>query len=68
MKLDTVIRHLRNIYDFVKDEDWVQKPVSYALYQTWKWANYWEKPKKKVNYRNEDNGGEPLNMVDSSGK
>ena len=47
MRLDTAIKRLNENYQKALKWDFVQKPVSWALYQTWKWADENEKPKKK---------------------
>lgn len=35
-------------YDTAKDNEYVKKPVSYALYQTWKKWDQQENPKQEV--------------------
>ena len=47
MRLDTAIKRLNENYQKALKWDFVQKPVSWALYQTWKWADENEKPRKK---------------------
>lgn len=46
MKTDTAIKRFIENYNKAKNLKWVQKPVSYALYHTWKWADTYEKPRK----------------------
>lgn len=47
MKLSTAIRHLTSYYDKAKNNPSIRKPVSYALYKTWRWANTYEKERSK---------------------
>jgi hypothetical protein len=47
MRLNTAIKRLNENYQKAIKWDFVQKPVSWALYQTRKWADENEKPKKK---------------------
>lgn len=35
-ELGKVIMHLISEYDKAKEVDYIRKPISYALYQTWK--------------------------------
>lgn len=35
-------------YGIAKDSDYVKKPISYALYQTWRKWDMREKPKQEV--------------------
>lgn len=46
MRIDTAIKRLTENFNKAKNLGWVEKPISYALYQTWKWANTYEKPRK----------------------
>lgn len=47
MMLEEVVAYLIAQYEQVKDKDYVDKPISYALYQTWKWADAHEKSRKR---------------------
>lgn len=42
-ELGKAIKHLISVYDKAKELDYIQKPISYALYQTWKEWDYKEK-------------------------
>ena len=35
-------------YTFALEHDFIQKPISYAFYYTWKYCDEHEKPRKKV--------------------
>ena len=41
------IEHLGCTYHRYKNEPYVQKPISFALYQTWKYFDEREKPRKR---------------------
>lgn len=43
MRLSTAIRHLTKEYEKAVKLEFVVKPLSYALYQTWRWADKNEK-------------------------
>ena len=46
MTIGRAIDYLIGEYFDAMCEEHIQKPVAYALYQTWKWADAKEKPKK----------------------
>ena len=39
-----------NEYEIAKESEYVQKPISYALYHVWKQWDEKEKPRKKVEH------------------
>lgn len=43
MRLSTAIKRLTKEYDAAVLKKSVRKPLSYALYHTWKWADTYEK-------------------------
>ena len=47
MTLDDVIDLLKWEYEKAVTSEWVQKPLSYALYQTWEAINEKEKRRKR---------------------
>ena len=47
MTLGKVVDYFISEYNKAIDSAWVQKPISYALYQTWKWLDEKEKPRKE---------------------
>ena len=47
MTIGRAIDYLIGEYFDAMCEEHIQKPVSYALYQTWQWADGKEKPRKK---------------------
>ena len=50
MRIDTVIKRLRSNYERArKNKNIIKKPISWALYQTWRWANEYEIPKEDEN-------------------
>lgn len=50
MTIGKVIDRLINEYLQCKDDEIIQKPLSFALYQTWKWVDRQE----KVRWKNDD--------------
>ena len=46
MKFETVLQHLIASFERAKDTEFVYKPMSYALYQTWRWCDKKEKPRQ----------------------
>ena len=46
MMIKTAIKRLYNYYDLAKKQKVISKPLSWALYQTWKWADTYEKPRE----------------------
>lgn len=46
MKLETVIKRITREYNKVKDKQHIKKPIAYALYQTWKFVDIYEKERK----------------------
>ena len=47
MTIGRAIDYLIGEYFDAICKECIQKPVAYALYQTWKWADAKEKPRKK---------------------
>lgn len=46
MKIQTAINKLNAFYVDAKNNDYIRKPVSWALYHTWKWADAYEQPRE----------------------
>lgn len=46
-KLENAFKHLEKIYNNACENDNVNKPLSYALYHTWKYYNCYEVSRKK---------------------
>lgn len=46
-ELGKAIMHLISEYDKAKENDYIRKPISYALYQTWKVWDAREKESEK---------------------
>lgn len=46
MKFETVVKRLTREYNKVKDKQHIRKPIAYALYQTWKFVNIYEKERE----------------------
>lgn len=46
MKLSDVIIYLTKEYESAVNKQFVTKPLSYALYRTWKWCDEKEKGRK----------------------
>lgn len=38
MRLDTAIKYLRRKYEEGKSLQWVERPLAWALYQTWRYV------------------------------
>lgn len=36
MTLEKVIKMLEEEYEFAKKQEWIKKPLAYALYEVWK--------------------------------
>jgi hypothetical protein len=51
MTIEDVVRHVYTIYHAAKDQEYINKPLSFAVYETWKWIDKQEKPRrtKEVN-------------------
>jgi hypothetical protein len=49
VRTNTVVKRFLETYEKAKKNEFVNKPISYALYQTWKWADTYEKPVKRQN-------------------
>lgn len=47
MRYSTVMSHLAKEYEHALVNPLVRKPLSFALYRTWKWCDTYEKPKEK---------------------
>lgn len=45
--IKTVINTLIKNLDYANKQKWVNKPYSWALYQTWKAVNMYEHPKER---------------------
>ena len=39
MTIGKVVDELLKNYEYSKSQNWIEKPFSWALYQTWKWAD-----------------------------
>lgn len=48
MKFETVVKRLTKEYNKVKDKPKVKKPIAYALYQTWKFVNIYEREREEL--------------------
>lgn len=46
MTIGKAIDHLISEYFNAIQREYIQKPISYALYLTWKWVDGKEKPRK----------------------
>ncbi len=44
--LNKAKKMIQETYDLAVKNDWVQKPVSYALYRAWKYCDEHEKPRE----------------------
>lgn len=58
MKYSTVMSHFAKEYEHAKENKVVRKPLSYALYHTWKWCDRYEDERqeeqtKETNCKNE---------------
>lgn len=51
--LGEVIVELISAYEIAKDSEYVMKPLSYALYQTWR---KWDKTEKPRNAKGDNDG------------
>ena len=47
MRTNTVIKRFLENYEKAKNKKLINKPISYALYQTWRWVDTYEKPRKR---------------------
>lgn len=47
MRYSTVMSHLAKEYERAMESKWIRKPISYALYQTWKWCDTYEKDRNE---------------------
>ncbi len=45
MTLGRVIKHFYELHSEAVSNRYIKKPISWALYQTWKWADEKEKPR-----------------------
>ena len=43
MKYSTIMARLAKEYEHALVTKWVRKPLSYALFQTWRWCDTYEK-------------------------
>lgn len=50
MRLSTVIKHLTQEYETITKQDvlHIRKPMSFALYQTWRWCDAHEKERCEI--------------------
>lgn len=46
MTIGKVVDHFIIEYNSAMNNPYVRRPISYALYQTWKWSEKIEKPRK----------------------
>jgi hypothetical protein len=49
VKTGTAITKFKDYFEQTKDRKDIEKPISWALYQTWKWADAYEKPRRTRN-------------------
>ena len=49
MTIGKVIDHIIQEHNEAINNRWIEKPMAYAIYQTWKWIDAKEKPRKKEN-------------------
>ena len=54
MTIEKAIHVLFENYDAVKDNPYIKKPMAYALYNTWQYADRTEK-ERKVNLKEAEN-------------
>ena len=54
MRKETAIRKFNEFYDKALKSDYVKKPISWALYQTWKWFDEIENSTKPCKYYQQD--------------
>lgn len=47
VRTNTAIKRFLENYEKAKNKEFVNKPISYALYQTWRWADTYERPRKR---------------------
>ena len=47
MKIENIIEHLKEEYAQAITEERIIKPLAYALYQTWRYVDNHEKPRKR---------------------
>lgn len=47
MSVEKMIGHLMQAYQNALNDETVRKPLSYALYHTWKWVDMQEQERKK---------------------
>ena len=47
MTIGKVVDYFIREYNMAMDNNYVEKPISYALYQTWKWLDEKEKPRNR---------------------
>lgn len=52
MRLDYAFKMVRKKYEAAKSNPCIQKPVAFALYQAWKYADEHEKPRKGETMKN----------------
>lgn len=53
MKVETIIQYFIASYEVAKETDYVRKPMSFALYRTWKWCDEIEK-ERELNEQKKD--------------
>lgn len=46
-KLENAIKHLKKIYSEACKWEHIDKPLAYAIYQTWKYYDCYETPRKR---------------------
>ena len=54
MTITTVIKRLESNYERAKQRKDIKKPIAWALYQTWRWADEYERRSKHENYAEMD--------------
>ena len=53
MNRGTVIEHFLKNWEYAEKTDYIRKPFAWAVYQTWKWVDEREKPRKEQEDGNE---------------
>lgn len=66
MRIQTAINKLNAFYVDAKNNDYIRKPVSWALYHTWKWADAYEQPREIKRVREESEEDEDNSSLQGS--
>ena len=54
MNIVNVLAKVKKTYEVAMKDENIKKPISYALYNTWKWADAYEHEKKPKTRRREN--------------